>query len=1022
MSGRLLAHRAPRMILIVLVVAGDYASRALAQTVGPGGERIIHESWTFKQGAPEAVHSLAQTTDGYLWLGTPTGLYRFDGVRFELFRPASADQLLSTDVTAVFAPARGGLWIGYLFGGFSLLKNGRLTNFPAMTGTVFAFAEDQQGIVWAATNTRTGGLWRFETSSWQNIKAEWNGPDTRVSQLGFDRQGILWALTEARGAEARKQLFLLPPGGRQFRAAGSVSLQSFTWDANRLVVTSPENSAGDGDSSIDLQGTLPAYPILRPHSEQLLDRTNAVWAIPLEGPVLRHPASGSLPEVLSTMSSANSEVFDINANRFSNLLDREGSVWIGDQTGVHRFSYSPLVQQELENPPGPFLTVVPDDGGAVWISAGSGDGLSTLYRVRDGKIEVQHPQGGVTNLAYRAADKTLWFGGEGGLWHMREGRLDRVALPQETADNAMLLRSVADDGSGGVWVSFGPPGLYRFKDGIWAKYGGRSDLPTSGVVIAFTDTLRRVWFGSTQDRLAVLDGDRVQTFGPGDGVEVGTISAIHGRGPAVWIGGDFGLQQFDGGRFRTIHAVDRESLRGIVGILERANGDLWLNGLSGIVHLRQADLLEALKNPAHLVTTERFSRREGLPGLARFGPIAAVEGSDGRLWFPVRNGVVWLDPTRSSTSVPPPPVTIQSISADDRGYSLEQPLRFPARTSNVHIGYSAVSLYNPEAIRFRYRLRETDHDWQEVGATNSVTYRNLLPGSYHFAVSATDTNGSWSDTVATTEFTILPTFYQTNSFRALLLGLFAALMWAAYQLRMRQVRHAFALTLEARVGERTRIARELHDTLLQSFHGVALRLETVSQLLPRHPAKAQETLDSTIRQVAEAITQGRDAVQGLRVSTLQSNDLGLAISALGEELATGSPGHRPLFRVAVEGRARDLRPILRDETCKIAAEALRNAFQHAQARQIEVEIRYDDAQFRLRVRDDGKGIDPALLSNEGREGHFGLSGMRERATLIGGELTIWSKVDTGSEVELRVSASTAYAAGRTRSQSPERSP
>ena len=272
-----------------------------------------------------------------------------------------------------------------------------------------------------------------------------------------------------------------------------------------------------------------------------------------------------------------------------------------------------------------------------------------------------------------------------------------------------------------------------------------------------------------------------------------------------------------------------------------------------------------------------------------------------------------------------------------------------------------------------------------MGTSTSVTYRNLPPGSYHFAVSATDTNGIWSDTVATTEFTIMPAFYQTNWFRALCLGLFAALMWAAYQLRMRQVRHAFDLTLEARVGERTRIARELHDTLLQSFHGLLLRFQTASYLLPGRPAEAKDQLDGAIEHAAKAITEGRDAVQGLRASTVERNDLARAIRTLGDELATDASGDPPpTLDITVEGRARDLHPILRDDIYKIAAEALRNAFRHAHAGRVEVEIRYDDEQFRLRVRDDGKGIDPAVLANQGLEGHYGLRGMPERAALIGG--------------------------------------
>ena len=235
-----------------------------------------------------------------------------------------------------------------------------------------------------------------------------------------------------------------------------------------------------------------------------------------------------------------------------------------------------------------------------------------------------------------------------------------------------------------------------------------------------------------------------------------------------------------------------------------------------------------------------------------------------------------------------------------------------------------------------------------------------------------------------------------------------AVVGRAFNYAARQLHHQFEMTLEARVGERTRIARELHDTLLQSFHGLLLRFQTVSHLLPGRPVEAKERLDDAIEQATQAITEGRNAVQGLRDSTMQSNDLAEAIRALGQELATDPTNHRPVFRVAVEGEARDLHPILRDETYKIAAEALRNAFRHSQARQIETEIRYDNEQFRLRVRDDGKGIDPAILSSQGSEGHYGLPGMRERATLIGGKLVVWSEVDAGTEVELRIPANSAY--------------
>jgi len=239
-----------------------------------------------------------------------------------------------------------------------------------------------------------------------------------------------------------------------------------------------------------------------------------------------------------------------------------------------------------------------------------------------------------------------------------------------------------------------------------------------------------------------------------------------------------------------------------------------------------------------------------------------------------------------------------------------------------------------------------------------------------------------------------------------------AVLGKAFNHAARQLHHQFEMTLEARVAERTRIARELHDTLLQSFHGLLLRFQTVSHLLPERPIEAKERLDTAIEQAAEAIAEGRDAVQGLRDSIVKGNDLAQAISTLGDELAGDSTNQRPSFRVAVEGESRDLHPILRDEIYKIAAEALRNAFRHALARQIEVEIRYGNEQFQLRVRDDGKGIDQAVIAGRGSEGHYGLHGMQERATLIGAELTVWSEAGSGTEVELHLPASAAYGATR----------
>jgi signal transduction histidine kinase len=384
------------------------------------------------------------------------------------------------------------------------------------------------------------------------------------------------------------------------------------------------------------------------------------------------------------------------------------------------------------------------------------------------------------------------------------------------------------------------------------------------------------------------------------------------------------------------------------------------------------------------------------------------------LFLPI-DGVSMLDPRRLLRNELPPPVYFEQITADRATYGAAQGVRLPPRVRDLQIDYTALSLVAPEKNRFRIKLEGRDRDWQDVGTRRQAFYTDLGPGTYRFRVAASNNSGVWNEAGTTLEFSIAPAYYQTRWFQAAISGGVFALLWVAYRLRIRQVARQFNRTLDARVSERTRIARELHDTLLQSFHGLLLRFQTALYLLPDRPAEAKETLAGAIDHAAKAITEGRDAVQGLRSSTIEQNNLGLAISALGAELAADGSGLRPAFHVAVEGETRELHPILRDEIYKIAAEALRNAFRHAHAGRVEVEIRYDTEQFRLRVRDDGKGIDPKVLATQGREGHYGLRGMPERAALIGGKLAVWSEVGAGTEVELGLPARIAYATSRRRS-------
>jgi signal transduction histidine kinase len=583
------------------------------------------------------------------------------------------------------------------------------------------------------------------------------------------------------------------------------------------------------------------------------------------------------------------------------------------------------------------------------------------------------------------------------------------------AEQAFYLQAMTEDRAGGLWVSFLRYGLYRFADGVWTSDGQRKDLPPGGPYVEFTDSLGRVWFGysaSRKIRLAILDGKKLQTFGLRDGAPVGNVTSISGHGPNVWIGSEFGLQMFDGKGFHAIHAVDDDWLLGITGIVERANGDLWLNGLSGIFHISKSEIAEALKDPSYRVKGEHFGARDGLPGLANQirALQSATEGSDGRLWFALTSGVVWLDPNRAQHQAVVPPIAIQSVSADDKNYEVNSPLNFPARTSNVEIGYSAISLSDPEAVRSRVRLHETDTDWHEVTTAGPVVYRNLRPGHYHFSVEASDTDGVWSGNVANVEFTILPAWYQTYWFYIFCAVAFLALLGAVYQLRLYQMRLQFAAGLEQRVNERTRIARDLHDTLLQSFNALLLRLQTVSNVLPSQPEEAKQRINRAIEQASSAITEGRDTLNELRSSGSAAIDLDQALSNFANELLSGAPSEPvPEINVQVEGTPVPLNPIVRDEVYRIATEAVRNAIRHASARRIDVEIRYDEQQLRLRIGDNGIGIDPDILNQDHRAGHWGLRGMRERAKLVGGTLEVWSQLNVGTEIDLSIPAASVYA-------------
>jgi signal transduction histidine kinase len=530
-----------------------------------------------------------------------------------------------------------------------------------------------------------------------------------------------------------------------------------------------------------------------------------------------------------------------------------------------------------------------------------------------------------------------------------------------------------------------------------------SQVPTGGTLAS--DPQGGIWIATPKGDLALFRRGVLQTFPlktSGDPVIHQII--VQGDG-SVLAGSANGLVALRNGKVDKLTSKNGLPCDFVTSFVKDSDQRWWLSTDCGVVELADSELQRWWAAPQTRVRARVYDEADGAQaGRPNFNSAAYANG---RVWFAQGNTVQMLDPARLPEKSFPAATYIRSVTVDRKELPVGGDLKVPPHPRDLQIDYTSPSFSTPQKIKFRYRLDGYERDWRDAGTRRQAFYTDLPPGEYTFRVIAASSDDVWNERAATLAFAVTPAFYQTTWFRVLCAMMLGALLWVAYQLRIRRLQHDFHVTLDARVAERTRIARELHDTLLQSFHGLLPLLQAVSPMLPDR-SKAKEKLEKAIQLAAHAVTEGRDAVQGLRNSTLQQNDLALAIGTLGEELAADSHNYRSAFRVAVEGECRELHPIVRDEIYRIAAEALRNAFRHAQAQHVEVEVRYDDEQYRLRIRDDGKGFDQATLSGKGTEGHYGVPGMRERATLIGGKLTLWSEVDAGTEVELSIPASHAY--------------
>jgi len=998
--------------------------------------QYAHTAWKTREGFTRGtIFAMAQTPDGYLWLGTEFGLLRFDGVQAIQWQPPDGEQLPSNWIQALLVARDGALWIG-TDKGLASYKDGKLTKYPEVAGHLAGpLLQDGNGTVWVAVQD-PGRLWAIQPGT-SKFYGDGSFGDA-VLAVYSDRRGNLWVSAQTglwRWAPGPPEHYRLPDG----RVAARALIED---DNGALLMTTGLSSPAPSlvTSSIEeglkqlVGGKIRSYPLpagagqFRP-TRLFRSRDGSLWVGTVQG--LVHLHQGKVDRFDGLSGDVVTGIFE----------DREGNVWVSTLDGLDRFREFAVptigVNQGLSNSAVYVLQATPD--GAIWIATADGlnrwqNGHVSVYRKQNVSGQNERPgerelvinarateiaNSGLRNTVYSLGHDDqgrLWAGSREGVFYFDRGRFAQV--PGVPGGN---IFSIAGHGHGNVWISNNDEGLFDSRpEGAvqhisWARFGHKH-----GAVALLPDRMQDgLWLGFFDGGIAYFkDGQIRYSYKVADGLGNGSVSDLQlGSDGAVWAATEGGLSRVKDGHVTTLTTKNGLPCDAVHWVIEDNDHSFWLNLPCGLVRIARSELDAWVSDSKRSVQTMVFDSSDGVrvhASAGRYTP-KVTKSIDGKIWFSPLDGVSIINPRHLPTNKLPPPVHIEQIIADHKSYwqnwsgdaSASRP-KLPPLVRDLEIDYTALSLVVPGKVRFRVKLEGWDPDWKDAGNVRKAFYNNLPPRSYRFRVTACNNSGVWNEQGDALEFSIAPAYYQTTRFRLSCVAAFLTLLLALYQLRLRQVAHQFNMRLEDRVSERTRIARDLHDTLLQSFHGLLLRFQTVSNLLP--PGDHKQRLDDAIDQAAQAITEGRDAVQGLRSSTLETNDLAVAIRAIGEELAADPTNHnRAAFRVQVEGTPRDLQPILRDEVYRIAAEALRNAFNHAQAHQIEVEIRYDERQLRVRVRDDGKGIDARVLNQDEPPGHFGLQGMRERAALLGGKLTVWSELDSGTEVELSVPASIAYA-------------
>jgi signal transduction histidine kinase/ligand-binding sensor domain-containing protein len=960
--------------------------------------QMDHASWTGRDGAPVDVYAFGQDNDGSLWILSGSGLYNFDGFKFSPFSPQSPKATVSlAGFKSLFVDADGCLWLGSGIRGVAQVCDRQISRVfdesdGLIDGEVRQILQAPNGDMLAIAKNH---LLRLRHGRWLDEGASAPFSEGSVMSAFFDREGRLFVMANAAiwlqspDSESRFRK-LSTEGGRwgnfSERPDGSV------WTITNAPGRKPAYLERVSFDSADLARS---QRIVTDASGFISDHQGILWIAGDKG--VERADLSSRPAESPAIGPANDPPLDVflhidglTADGVNVVFqDRSRNIWIGTTGGIDRFRDTPLVHFiDRAFPWNPQVTVCPS--GEVWVAAFH----AAPFSLRNG-VATDHGPPRDSGAIYCDRAGAIWLTDQQkGLVNYQDGKTKIIPAPPGIA--AELMRKVEGRNEHSLFVAITRHGLWTLKDAAWAQFT-TPGFPEITPISLYEDSEDRLWAGFIDSRIAMLKDGKGRTYGSGLESPLGEVQAFLESRRGMLAAGTNGLAIFRNDHFESLLLEDSNNARGISGLLEAANGDLWLNGLHGIVRVPAEELSKADQLPAYRMRSELL-KEAGMAGPATqmVGLPSAAADSDGRFWFSTATSLFSLDPLSAIKNPELPKLGRLSLSVDAK--EAASGVKLPHGEHTIRIGYLGVYMAAPERVTYKYKLEGLDTDWQDAGSRTEAVYTSIRPGDYRFKVAASNRYGQWTPEADSIRFSILPAFYQTVWFYVLCMLAGFLIFWGIVRLRTRRLAREIGRRAEERADERIRIARDLHDTLLQGVQGLMLRFHAAAQEVSVE-GPARRNLNDALQAADQVLVEARDRVSRLRADRPPSMDLAARYRTVGEDL---NYENRVRFTVTTEGHLVPLSPRMLDEMYFIGREALTNAFRHADASVISVTIKFAWSDVTFVFADDGCGFHPSEPGSGERIGHWGMSGMMERAHRIGAKFECRSAPGSGTSILISV--------------------